>query len=325
MAEKKFIYLSIVVIPIIVFILFTSTIKEFLSISKKVNANVLMIEGWATEQVLKFAYDEFLNGSYDYMVTTGLDAPEYYLVSMNGYFVFYTEELFESSCENSSHKLEVGVYSEMGGEHCSHFNFYINDSIITDFCIGKKKKNYGISWYGKLSTIDSIMIQFDNDAMGDFGDHNMFVKELVINDSIHLSYKGNATYNRTPKGWEKRFDINYTSYAGLARNRLIDIGADSDEIIVVSSSRHAVNRTLSSALSFNEWMEQSDLEVGGINIVSEGNHARRTWKTYKSILKVDEEDIGVISIQVGDRQNSKMITLKEFVFYLYYSCLLLFY
>ena len=49
-------------------------------------------------------------------------------------------------------------------------------------------------------------------------------------------------------------------------------------------------------LKVSDSYKTSDIEVKGINIVTMGTHARRTWMTYNKILD-KKYDIGVISLQ----------------------------
>jgi hypothetical protein len=318
------IFISLLFLLLLLFILY-SYISNFLSVTEKTEANTLLVEGWLPQSAMSKAYIEFQSNPYSNIITTGLDAPDYFPVVMNGFLVFYIKP-FQSLLNNGVHHyLEVNVYSEKGGEHCAHFNFFVNDSLISGFCANKRKRKYGINYTRSLKDVDSIMINFDNDAMGDFGDHNLYVKEIIIDSNVVISYKNHSVYNRTARGWEKRIINNYCTFADLARNRLIEMGVDSNKVISVPGSNSHLNRTLSSAIAVRKWLQVSKYNIEGINIVSTGTHSRRTWMTYNRILNTYK--IGIISFPddhpFRTSIEEKLNTLKEILGILYYRLILI--
>jgi hypothetical protein len=57
--------------------------------TKKINANILTVEGFLPEPALEKVKDEFQHGGYDKLIITGLNLPRnYYEVSMDGYLIF---------------------------------------------------------------------------------------------------------------------------------------------------------------------------------------------------------------------------------------------
>jgi len=106
------------------------------------------------------------------------------------------------------------------------------------------------------------------------------------------------------------------------------MGIDSSVITSVPGKRVALNRTLSSVLAFRDWIKISNYKVEGINIISEGTHARRTWFTYSKLLN-NAYPIGIISLPDYHASNSRKYklfkTLREAIGYVYYRLLLIFY
>ncbi len=62
------------------------------------------------------------------------------------------------------------------------------------------------------------------------------------------------------------------------------MGIDSSLIIAIPGNKVKINRTLTSALAFRDWLKTTNIDIKGINIISMGTHARRTWMTYNKIL-----------------------------------------
>ena len=207
-----FVISGIVSLPVIY------SVSSGLSRTSRVEANVLLVEGWLPPYAVELAYDEYIKSSYEQVITTGIRISGSDEVSINDYPEFFTHE-------------------------------------------GKKK----------------------------------------LTD-------------------------NYSSHAELARKKLISLGLDSSLVLAVPGKKVRLNRTLSSALAFRDWLETSEIEVDGINIVTIGTHARRTWMTYNKILD-KKYQIGIISLPDYREHSSKkykvLKTLRESLGLVYYWFLLL--
>jgi len=84
---------------------------------------------------------------------------------------------------------------------------------------------------------------------------------------------------------------------------------------------------LKSILAFRDWLKTSKYKVKGINIISSGPHARRTWMIYNKVLGKDY-NIGIISLPDFDNPNflRKIVKeLREFFGLVYYRIILMAY
>jgi hypothetical protein len=302
-------------------------LSTYLSKSEHVKANILLVEGWLPDSALVMAREEFRKNGYEYIVTTGLKSSiDYYGLFENGFLIFYSKNTFHLKDENNLHSFEVSAYSELGGENKAHFNLYINDSIAANFLVEKEKKKYAFNWKGSLNKIDSIMVEFDNDDCGDFGDRNLYVKEIIIDNTITIPYLNNSAYLVHYKDRTIRSLNNWDSNAGLARSRLISMGIDSSKIAATSGDRVIINRTLTSALAFRDWIKKTNINVNGINIISLGAHTRRTWMIYNKILD-KKYQIGIISLPDYNYNHSKSYkfikTIRETLGIIYYWLILI--
>ena len=327
--KKKLItiLLFVIILSGIIFLPVIYSLSVHLSKTDRVNANILLVEGWLPPNEIEMAYNEFQKKGYEYIITTGLKfATDYYMLSENGYLIFYPKRKISLDNEIPSHVIEIDAYSELGGENSARFNVYVNDSLVADFLADKKKRKYAIAWEGKLTDIDSIMVQFTNDGMGDYGDRNLCVKEIIIDRKTKIPYQNNSEYDIGPLDGKRRIVNNLNSNAESARNRLLSMGIDSSLIIAVPGKRVKINRTLTSALAFRDWLKTSDIDIKGINIISMGTHTRRTWMTYNKILH-KKYDIGIISLpDYKERFSMKykvLKTLRETIGIIYYWVILL--
>lgn len=312
---------SISIIPL------SNYLEEYLSKTEKVRANILLVEGWLPPYAIEMAFDEFNKTGYDYIVTTGLKKnAEYFNVFTDGYLIFYINRKNSVGTEIGRHVIEINAYSSLGGENRAHFKVFVNDSIAGEFFADKQKGKYEVEWKGSLSEIDSIMVQFDNDIVGDFGDRNLFVKEIIIDHEISIPYQHNSIYEISDLNEASRMINNFDTEGELARNKLLDMGIDSSIIKAIPGIRATINRTLASALSFRDWLKKTDIEVKGINIVSIGTHSRRTWMTYDKVLNKSYE-IGIISLPDYKNHYSRkykvLKTLRETIGLIYYWFILI--
>jgi hypothetical protein len=267
-------------------------LSGFLSKSEQVKANILVVEGWLPDYALELAYKEYQKKEYDHIITTGLKSSnEYSRISANGYMIYYLRNKTSETGVSGTHTIEVDAFSELGGDNRAHFNLYINNLIIADFLSVHRKKKYKVKWEGYLEEIDSIMIQFDNDRWGELGDRNLFIKEINIDHKITVPNLNNHDYNILESDGKRKIINNYISNASRAKNQLMILGIDSSLITAVWGKKVRINRTLTSALAFRDWLKTSDIEIKGINVISMGTHARRTWMTYNKILDSKTERI----------------------------------
>jgi hypothetical protein len=302
-------------------------LSGYLSKSEQVHANILLVEGWLPPYAIEMAYNEFHNNGYSHIITTGLKSfSDYYILSENGYLIFYLKKKIPVVNEAFAHVIEIDACSELGGENSARFNVFVNDSMVADFLAVKKKRKYAITWVGNLTNIDSIMVQFVNDGVGDYGDRNLYVKEIIIDHKITIPYLNNSEYDIGALDGKRRIINNFNSNAEQARNTLLSTGIDSSLIIAIPGKGVKINRTLTSALAFRDWLKTTDIDIKGINIISMGTHARRTWMTYNKILN-EKYDLGIISLpdykNSYSRKNKVLKTIRETLGIIYYWIILI--
>lgn len=310
--KNKWLIIQIIV-PALIIIFLISNAPTFLSVTHRVDANTLVVEGWMSSNALKIAFDEYMTKGYEQIITTGLATPDYYPLVMNGSLVFNTQNHFKNNLNVQNHLIEVNLFSDLGHKQKAHFNILLNNVIIGDFYASKRKKDYKINWEGNLSIIDSISIQFDNDKMGKFGDRNLNIKGITINHGKEISYKNNSVYNIKTKSIEERRRINYDSYATKAMRTLVALGLDSSNITIISGNDNAIHKTYESAASFLRFNKNTNIPIKGINVISIGSHSRRTWMSYKKVLKKSGINVGIISIDPKTIGYSKFFILKNFI------------
>lgn len=300
-----------------------SGLSVFLSKSERVNANVLIIEGWLSYNDLEYAINEFSTGKYEYIFTTGLKSTrEYYNVNTDGFLIFYTS----GKSDQPIRSVSVKASSELEGKNAAHFKIWVNDRVVAAYHADKRRRVYSAPWDG--TPVDSVMIEFDNDVMGDFGDRNLFVKEIILNDEVKIPFLNNSIYDVTKLDNKNRIINNMNSNSELTAKRLLSMGIDTSMVIAIPGEKVRINRTLTSALAVRDWIKQNDFKIKGINIISIGTHSRRTWMTFNRIL---DESVNIGVIALPDRRNSSsdeiryLKTMRETIAFIYYWFILIFF
>lgn len=337
MKKRKYLKLTITALGVIIIagvlfgcLIFNSGLVKYLSRTSRIDGQILVVEGWLPEYALKEAFNEYSAGNYERVVTTGIKAPDldFCLMGMGGYLIFYTGTAETPPSSPGNHIIEFTAHSEMGGIYSTHINLYVNDSLIADFIADEHIRQYSADWMGSVSDIDSVMVQFDNDAFDQWGDRNLYVKEVIIDKKDTIPFQFNSVFDAGELDTEERIINDYRSHAEIARNRLISMGIDSAKVIALPGSRVRINRTLTSALAFREWLKVSGSKTNDINVISLGIHARRTWLTYSKILG-RKFNTGIISLPEvlsnDDLKSRKKEILIETASLVAYRFLLVFY
>ncbi len=307
--------------------IFESRITAFLSESDRIEANLLIIDGWMRVTTVDSLKEEIMNNKYEQIVVAGIRYSDldFCKVEMNGFLIFYPGFQTLPDQGIKEHSIEIVTKSKMGGIYKCHYYFHINDSIAGEFYSEGFENSAFLKWTGSLNQIDSIMIQFTNDMYDDFGDRDLFVKEIRVDSSIVISYQHNSVTDFGRMGGPGRIVNDYDSHPQIIRNRIYTFGIDSAKVKAIAIDKTNFNRTLATAIEVNNWLEKSDYDIRGINVASMGIHSRRTWLTYKSILDKSFR-IGYISLpdyRDSDPKSKKVIrTFTEVIDYTYY-CLIL--
>jgi hypothetical protein len=314
-------------LSLITYFLLLYKAPEFITKTERITANTLLVEGWIPENMYPYVESEFRNHHYDYIITTGNEYVEdYFELSENGYLVFNLKDAAGLSSGNGTNTFEVDAYSELGGEDMAHFNVLINDSVITSFMIDRKRKKYSFQWFGRIEDVDSLMINFDNDKKGEFGDRNLYIKDILVNNRVRINYLNNSRFTYDTIAGSKYSDNNINSLAALAARRLESTGIDPSIIIPVECQRKRMNRTLTSALAVRTKLNKNEFHIDGLNIITTETHSRRTYMIYNSVLK-DKYHTGIIALPETNDSNAGIkkifISLREIIAISYYRVLLM--
>lgn len=286
----------------------------------------MVVEGWMPHYGLNRAYEEFQNGDYDYLITTGNQFPDHITLYINSYLIFYPHESLVTDENIKRHVFDMEIVSTLGVKDSAHFVFWVNDERIADHYTTENKGVFLVPWDGSLSDIDSVMVQYTNDMVGEKGDRNLSINSLKLNDQNLIIEFADLYLDRGRPFGRYRWNVTATSYAEMAAHFFVDRGVAREKVIPVTNHHRNLRRTYGNALSLKQWLEANPMEIQGFNVVSMDNHSRRTWLTYRKLLK-DFAEVGIISaenpaIENSVRKNSKNGVLELIALVYYYVFIL---
>ena len=88
--------------------------------------------------------------------------------------------------------------------------------------------------------------------------------------------------------------VEFDSHADLAVHLLVDLGLLPEETVLVNSTAGPAGRTYANAVAVRNWLEQAELGVVALGVVSEVLHGRRSWHPYQRTRPSDFE-VGISS------------------------------
>ncbi len=102
----------------------------------------------------------------------------------------------------------------------------------------------------------------------------------------------------------------YDTFAGIASATLLKLQVPKEKLIEAPAAKTYKNRTWESARAVQKELRQSHISVVGINVVSEGPHARRTRLVYRKVFG-KEAVVGVIAVKSRDYDSDRWWASSE--------------
>jgi DUF218 domain len=314
---KLFVLLSIIFID-----KETELAQDLLTTNNKIPANALVVEGWLPDYALPIAYEEYVKGSYDYIITTGLGFTSPLRMYTNSFLIFKPYDNIRSDTIPGQQNIQLKTESSLVNDDSCRFRLWINNTMVSTFYANKYSLILSYKWYGKLSDIDSILIQYDSDRLDDRGDRNLIIYDVKINNQSLVFKNASIFMDKGRPFGVKRRNLFARSYAELAANYFLERGIPKEKTIVISKNSHTMNRTLGSALALKNWLRSQPNGIKDINLVSQDYHSTRSFMVYRKLL-TDNYRVGIISIPLNHQKYTKKETrrmmVKELIAYTYYT------
>jgi uncharacterized SAM-binding protein YcdF (DUF218 family) len=286
-----------------ILIIFTlSRSYAFLSYSRSVSPEILVVEGWMTEEALLKSRDEFLRNHYQYLITTGFPHHDGYRMPFNGKIIFNIKNLVEKSPDNR-YIITILARGTKAFSKYAHFRAFADTIELGDHYTGPGMNSY--EFRIKLEKPpDSIRVEFDNDNYTTYRDRDLYVYSVSINNRVLSVNNKEVSYYYRQNGVYYLYEQLMHSRALSAANLLVHKGLPDSLVHPVESIHRIKSRTYTTALDVRKWIAQHDeRNLHSITIVTQGCHARRSYLSYKKAFG-DSVNIGVICLPEQDMNSS---------------------
>src|SRR3712207_5401157 len=141
-------------------------LHSFLSQNNRVDAEVLVVEGWLPDYALNEAYREFTSHPYKYIITTGGPVDRDFRMYTTGSLYIAVPDSISTKAVTSP--IIIEAYGSEVDQIYPHFTVWVNDTI----CIGeayadRRNKKFVFPMNPELPSINKVHLHYDNDGRDD--------------------------------------------------------------------------------------------------------------------------------------------------------------
>ena len=266
---------------------------SWLSISRPVKPDILVVEGWLSEDLLTKAKDEFTGKPYKLLITTGFPYLKGFQMGQDGKMVFKTMHKVRPATD-SLYEISLTIRGTQCEGEFAHYKLFADTIRIGDRYSTKKQKTFTVKV--KLSSPpDSIVLEFDNDAYTSHSDRDLFVYSATVNNIFFPVNSSKVFLYGSREGkYVFRRHLN-RSTAFDAASYLISEKVPDSLVIAVETTHKIYSKTYTSALDVKQWLENNHMGTGrSVTVFTMGPHARRSLICYRKAFGKSAET-GVIA------------------------------
>jgi hypothetical protein len=265
-------------------------LPSYFSKTERVKSDILVVEGWISEDAIVQAYDEFINGNYRLIITTGGPMPDDFEMFYDGKLVFE----FNSEIPKNINKISVNAFSDNAGGSSAHMKIAVNDSIVGETYTTTDLRLYEFDLKSPLRQVRKVSVIFDNDYfISPIEDRNLHIRSIVIG-SKEIIARNDTTYFCKGLDSDSTESVAYSSQAITAQIALKKLGIRDSQIISVPAPKVNIYRTKNNARALLNWLNKENVHISSFNVFSEGIHSRRSWIIYKNMFG-SKYKIGIIA------------------------------
>jgi hypothetical protein len=253
---------------------------SYLSFTRPVTPDILVVEGWLSEDLLLKAKEEFLSKPYKLLITTGFPYWKGFQMGQDGKIVFKASHRVKPATD-SLYTISITVRGTQCEGEFAHYRLSA-DTVMIDDRYSTRQKITVTSRIRLSSPPDSILVEFDNDAYTSNSDRDLYIYSAGIN-GLHLPANSNNVllYGSREGKYVFRRHLS-SSTAKDAAGYLISHKLPDSLVIAVETSHKIHSKTYTSALDVKQWLESNHLDKGrSVNVFTMGPHARRSLICYR--------------------------------------------
>jgi hypothetical protein len=314
--RKILLYLLILFITagLIVWYISDNILFNYLTVEKPLNnPNLLVLEGWLYDNEVEEAIKLFQNSSYKYIITTGVNTSDFFMMGMNGDLIVNAKRM---NIQKGQHQLTIEAYSTLANNESGQFEARVDNERVGGSYTTTKPIEYSFNFEAD-STTDSIIVRFLNDALYKEQDINFYISSISV-DNHRVSVNDTLNYYRTNvnPGWK---NILAQNNAIRLKHVLMQYNFPSDKIIPICTYSFDESRTAETAKNTLQKLETifGKDTLLKMNVLSRKPHTRRTYTAYCKHAN-NNQQIGIVSSSIYiSSENSRLKNLREFLGIIY--------
>jgi uncharacterized SAM-binding protein YcdF (DUF218 family) len=179
----------------------------------------------------------------------------------------------------------------------------------------KRKERWGLSWRGWLLLVLTGLVagylvfsnvqgflatthRVDADILVVEG----WIKKYAIREAADEFYRGGykeVYATGGPENGTGEYVNDYQTSASIGAEILKKLGVPEDHVQMAASHVNGRDRTYSSAIALRNWLRDHNVDVRGMNVVTEGCHARRTQLLFQKAFGKNIA-LGIIAVPNPD-------------------------
>lgn len=267
-------------------------VYSFLAITDRKEADILVLEGWISNESLQLAIQEFQQYPYQQMVIASTSLPIVFTQYAQGELVF---NLPNQADIQPSQVKEITVIAFSSSADSVHPAFHVvaNDSLIGEGTTSADLGTYSFNLSHFPEPLDNIAIQLTEDTSKIDPHDSLYVHSILLDNQLIPSWARSVIYRRDKRRRKNLVWTHLFSDSEVAKELLIKQIPDS-LIIALNAPEVHLNRTYNSALAVRQWVGKNYTTFPSMNIFTEGAHARRSLMLYRLAFG-KHTNIGIIS------------------------------
>lgn len=270
-------------------------VYSFLSINiRPASADVLVVEGWLSEETLEKAKEEFLRNHYNLLITTGFPNDDGFRMGSGGAAKFN----LQNHIKPASDRLYTITLTCRGTEVNNifpHVILYADTSRLGDLYSTRGKKEHAFT-VSQVFPPKYIRLEFDNDTYTKRQDRDLYLYGVTVNEYyLPANSSQVALYDTDRNGLDSLIKVLGTSTAEIAANHLVKLGIPDSLVVPVETLDKGISKTFASAMDVRQQCsEGSFYGLHSVTVFSEGVHARRSYLSFEKAFGKFTQ-VGVIS------------------------------
>lgn len=262
---------------------------HFLAPTERIDASVLVIEGWLSEDALEQAADEIKRNNYHQVLVTSIAHDSVFRMYSQGGLRFYLSDI-ESARSHQFSEIQIGAFGREAGGIQAHAKVMLNSTQVGEFTTTAEPQWHTVS-LSQPAPADSITIVYDNNRRVGKEDRDLFVYALRLDSLVIPARHPAVRYDRGKLDGNNVFRTDYESLAAEATEFLVQQKVDSTIVATLTAPAVAYERTYASALMVKQYLPDS---VQSLIVFSKSVHARRSQLVYQRLLG-KSVNVGVIA------------------------------